>query len=117
PPPPFPPPGPRPPGPPPRPADGPGPGGESLHFRLKPASVDGVRAEIVAAAPRAAARDPLVDALTMLGLCLAVIEAALLLAMLLQVRLGLRPLARLRDAVADVRAGRNERLPADQPAE
>jgi len=117
PPPPFPPPGPRPPGPPPRPADGPGPGGESLHFRLKPASVDGVRAEIVAAAPRAAARDPLVDALTMLGLCLAVLEAALLLAMLLQVRLGLRPLARLRDAVADVRAGRNERLPADQPAE
>jgi signal transduction histidine kinase len=117
PPPPFPPPGPHPPGPPPRPADGPGPGGESLHFRLKSVPVDGVRAEIVAAAPRAAVRGPLVDALTMLGLCLAVLEAALLLAMLLQVRLGLRPLARLRDAVADVRAGRGERLPADQPSE
>jgi signal transduction histidine kinase len=117
PPPPSPPRGPRPPGPPPHPADGPGPGGQSLHFRIKSVPVDGVRAEIVAAAPRAAVREPLADALAVLGLCLAVLEGALLLAMLLQVRLGLRPLARLRDAVADVRAGRNERLPADQPTE
>jgi signal transduction histidine kinase len=109
--------GPRPPAAPPRPADGPGPGGDELHFRIKVVSVDGFRAEIVAAAPRAAVRGPLVDALAMLGLCLAVLEAALLLAMLLQVRLGLRPLARLRDAVADVRAGRSERLPTGQPAE
>jgi signal transduction histidine kinase len=117
PPPPFPPPEPRPSGPPPRPADGLGPGGDALHFRIKVISVDGARAEIVAAAPRAAVRGPLVDALTILGLCLAMLEAALLLAMLLQVRLGLRPLARLRDDVARVRTGRRERLPADQPAE
>jgi signal transduction histidine kinase len=37
--------------------------------------------------------------------------------MLLQVRLGLRPLDRLRDAVAAIRAGRRERLPEAQPFE
>jgi signal transduction histidine kinase len=106
-----------PPFPPPRPADGPGPGGDALHFRVKAVMVGGVRAEIVAAAPRAAIRDPLIDALTTLGLCLGVLEIVLLLAILLQVRLGLRPLARLRAAIADIRTGRRERLPTEQPAE
>jgi hypothetical protein len=36
------------------------------------------------------------------------------LAIVLQVRLGLRPLERLRQAVADVRTGRSERVPAEQ---
>jgi len=116
-PPPLPPVGSRPAAPPPLPADGQGPGGDALHFRVKVVAVEDVRAEIVATAPRAAVRGPLFDALTILGLALAALEGALLLAMLLQVRLGLRPLARLRDAVADVRAGRSERLPSDQPAE
>lgn len=108
---------PPPPFPPPRPADGPGPGGEPLHFRMKTVTVGGVPAEIVAAAPRAAVRDPLIGALTTLGLCLGALEIVLLLAILLQVRLGLRPLARLRAAIADIRAGRRERLPDDQPTE
>lgn len=111
-------PGPLPPaGPPPRAAHGPGPGGAELYFRLKSLVVDGAPVDIVATAPRTAVRDPLVNALTMLGLCLGVLELVLLLAILLQVRLGLRPLARLRSAIADVRAGRRERLPADQPTE
>jgi signal transduction histidine kinase len=46
-----------------------------------------------------------------------VLGGGLLAAIFLQVRLGLRPLARLRTAVADIRAGRRERLPTDQPAE
>lgn len=108
---------PPPPFPPPRPADGPGPGGVPQHFRIKTVMVGGTPAEIVAAAPRAAVRDPLIDALTTLGLCLGALEIVLLLAILLQVRLGLRPLALLRAAIADVRAGRRERLPADQPTE
>lgn len=106
-----------PPFPPPRPADGPGPGGEPTHFRTRTLMVDGVPAEIVAAAPRAAVRDPLADALMTLGLCLGALEIVLLLAILLQVRLGLRPLALLRAAIADVRAGRREQLPPDQPSE
>ena len=114
-----PPPPPRPgaPPPPPRPGDGPGPSGEALHFRIKTVTIGGVPAEIVAAAPRAAMRDPLIDALTTLGLCLGALEIVLLLSILLQVRLGLRPLARLRATIADVRAGRRERLPDDQPTE
>ncbi|MBS0222920.1 MAG: sensor histidine kinase [Proteobacteria bacterium] len=103
--------------PPPRPADGPGPGGEALHFRIQTLTVDGVPAEVVAAAPRAAIRDPLADALITLGLCLGALEIVLLLAILLQVRLGLRPLTLMRAAIADIRAGRRERLPADQPTE
>jgi len=111
-------PGPLPPaGPPPRPADGPGPDGDHLYFRIKSVLVDGIPVEIVATAPRAAVRDPLVNALMLLGLCLGILELVLLFAILLQVRLGLRPLARLRTAIADVRAGRQERLPADQPTE
>ena len=109
--------GPPPNWPPPGTAHGPGPEGDALYLRIKNVTVSGVSAEITAAAPRAAIRDPLINALTTLALCLGVLEIVLLLAVLLQVRLGLRPLARLRAAITDVRAGRRERLPADQPAE
>lgn len=116
---PFPPPPPPPPGhpPPPRPADGMGPNDQPLHFRILKLSVAGVPVEIVAAAPRAAVLGPLGEAMTTLGLSLAVLGAALVIAIVLQVRLGLRPLDRLRRAVAEVRAGRREQLPEDQPAE
>jgi len=39
------------------------------------------------------------------------------LAIVLQIRLGLRPLERLRQALADVRTGRSERVPSRQPQE
>ena len=106
-----------PPPPPPRPADGPGPNDQALHYRLQHFAVDGVPVEIVAAAPRAAVMGPLREAMTTLGLSLLVLGVALVLAIVFQVRLGLRPLDRLRRAVADVRAGRLERLPEDQPNE
>ena len=102
---------------PPRAADGDGPNGQSLHYRIKSAAVSGVPVDIVASAPRAAVMDPLLDAMTMLGLSLTVLGVALVLAMLLQVRLGLRPLAGLRNALADVRAGRSDHVPAEQPIE
>ena len=100
-----------------RPADGPGPDGVPLHFRVQPLSVSGIPATIVASAPRDAVIGPLREAMTTLGLSLAVLGLALVLAIVLQVRLGLRPLERLRRALADVRAGRRERVPAEQPAE
>jgi signal transduction histidine kinase len=103
--------------PPPRPADGPGPYAEPLHFRIKHIVLDDTPAEIVVSAPRAAVIDPLREAMVTLGLSLLVLGAALLIAIVLQVRLGLRPLERLRQAVAEVRAGRRERVPADQPIE
>jgi signal transduction histidine kinase len=72
---------------------------------------------IVATAPRAAVRAPLREAMTTLAVSLAALGLALILAILLQVRLGLRPLEQLREAVVDVRTGRSERVPAEQPLE
>ncbi len=104
-------------GPPPRSAEGAGPGGMVLYFRVKNIDASGVPVEIAATAPRGAIRDPLLNALLTLGLCLGALEAVLLLAILLQVKLGLRPLTLLRAAIADIRVGRRDRLPAGQPSE
>jgi signal transduction histidine kinase len=60
---------------------------------------------------------PLREAMITLAISLVVLGAALVVAMLLQVRLGLRPLERLRQSVADVRAGRSEAVPEQQPLE
>lgn len=104
-------------GPPPRPADGPGPGGEALHYRIQHIAIAGLPVEIVATSPRAAVMAPLREAMTTLGLALLALGAALLIAIILQVRLGLRPLDRLRGAIAEVRAGRRSTVPEEQPAE
>jgi signal transduction histidine kinase len=55
--------------------------------------------------------------MTTLAISLGVLGLALVVAIVLQVRLGLRPLERLRQAVADVRSGRSETVPAEQPLE
>jgi signal transduction histidine kinase len=101
----------------PRPADGMGPDAEYLHYRIKPVKVSGFDITIVTSAPRAAVLGPLREAMTTLGISLAVLGLALVLAIMLQVRLGLRPLESLRRAVADVRSGRLERVPSRQPQE
>jgi signal transduction histidine kinase len=101
----------------PAPADGVGPRGERLHFRIQQAMVGGAPVTIVASAPRAAVSGPLREAMTTLAVSLLILGLALVLAIVLQVRLGLRPLERLRQAVADVRTGRSERVPAEQPRE
>lgn len=103
--------------PPPRPADGPGPNGQALHYRIQHLVFDGVSVEIVATAPRDAVSGPLREAMTTLGLSLLALGVALVLAIVLQVRLGLRPLDRLRNSIAEVREGRQERVPEEQPAE
>lgn len=108
---------PPPPGERPRPADGPGPSAEPLHFRIRTIARSGVNVTIAASAPRDAVLGPLRSAMTTLAVSLAVLAIALVTAMLLQVRLGLRPLERLRRAVAEVRAGRAESVPEPQPLE
>ncbi len=104
-------------GPPPRAADGPGPNGQALHYRVQRLVIGDTPIEIVAAAPRAAVIGPLREAMTTLGLSLLVLCGALVTAIVLQVRLGLRPLDRLRQSIADVRAGRQSLVPEEQPAE
>lgn len=101
----------------PAPADGVGPFGEALHYRIKDVLVSGVHAQIVASAPRAAVNGPLREAMVTLAIALSVLAIALILAMFLQVRLGLRPLDRLRRSIADVRAGRRDQVPERQPRE
>ncbi len=101
----------------PRPADGPGPDRKPVHFRIQHLDLMGVPVTIAASAPRAAVVGPLRSAILTLGLALAALGVALVLAMLLQVRLGLRPLERLRESIADVRRGHIDRVPEDQPME
>ena len=101
----------------PKPADGPGPDDDHLHYRIKQTTVAGLAVTIVASAPRAAVWGPLREAMTTLAISLVVLGIALVLAIMLQVRLGLRPLERLRQSVADVRVGRSERVPSRQPLE
>lgn len=101
----------------PKAGDGRGPDDEHLHYRIQQVMVSGTPATIVVSAPRGAVWGPLREAMTTLAISLAALGTALVLAIMLQVRLGLRPLERLRQSVADVRAGRSERVPARQPLE
>jgi signal transduction histidine kinase len=101
----------------PRPADGIGPDDEHLHYRLKSVKAGALDVMIVTSAPRGAVLGPLREAIVTLGISLALLGLALVLAIVLQIRLGLRPLERLRQALADVRTGRGERVPSRQPQE
>lgn len=100
-----------------RPADGPAPNGMPLHFRIFETLAGDRPITIIASAPRAAIFAPLRAALATLAISLLILGAALVLAMIFQVRLGLRPLERLRRGIADVRGGAIERVPEDQPRE
>jgi signal transduction histidine kinase len=101
----------------PRPADGIGPDEEHLHYRLKSVKVGTIDVMIVTSAPRGAVLGPLREAMTTLGISLALLGLALVLAIMFQIKLGLRPLERLRHALTDVRTGRSERVPSRQPQE
>jgi signal transduction histidine kinase len=99
------------------PADGIGPFDQRLHYRILGLSVSGTPVTIVATAPRDAVLGPLGEAMRTLAVSLVVLAVALISAVLIQIRLGLRPLERLRQAVADVRSGIRERVPDAQPSE
>jgi signal transduction histidine kinase len=101
----------------PAPADGIGPFDQRIHYRILSVSVSGKPVTIVATAPRSAVLGPLGEAMRTLAISLAVLAIALISAVLIQIRLGLRPLERLRQAVADVRSGIEERIPDAQPSE
>lgn len=72
---------------------------------------------ITVAAPRAVVDRMRRAATAPLLLSLAALGAFLIVATLVQLRLGLRPLVRLRDSLAAVRDGRMTRVPDDQPSE
>jgi len=90
---------------------------QPLQMRARSDVIGDHAVTIVATAPRSAIWRPLFEALSSVLIALAIAGAALVFAMLLQVRIGLRPLQALRAAVADVRAGKRDRIPPNQPEE
>ena len=110
---------PGPPGPPgpPLTGGGEGAGGLPLRLRLRHLDVAGRPVTVVAAAPRQAVLGPLWDVMAPVLAILGLLGAGLLFGVLLQVRLGLRPLGRLRGELARVRAGRTARIAGPQPRE
>lgn len=97
--------------------EGEGPLGEPLRVRVKRVRIGDEEAMVAAAAPLRALAGPLHEALTPLVVTLVLLAAGLIGGVLLQVRLGLRPLGQLRDALSQVRTGRAERITGPQPSE
>lgn len=102
---------------PPQPAEGRTEQGVRVHARQ--VTIPSARGPVTisAAAPRAVVARPIRSALVPLLAMLAGLGVLLAAASLLQLRLGLRPLRRLRDEVAAIRAGERARVDEDQPTE
>ena len=88
-----------------------------MHERRLVIGTDAGPVTLIAAAPRDVVRRPVLGALTPLLATLALLGAVLAAAALAQIRLGLRPLRRLRDGMITIRAGDADRLSTDQPEE
>jgi signal transduction histidine kinase len=101
----------------PKSAEGERPDGETLHWRILEVPFGMQTVTIAAGAPYRAISGPLREALLPLGLALLTLGILLFGALFAQVRLGLRPLADLRIGLADIRAGRRNALPGNQPSE
>lgn len=101
----------------PGPANGIGPRGERLYLREQLVPVGGSWATITASAPAHALVRPLRDALLPVIVSMLALGLLLGIASVVQLRLGLRPLGRLKKGLEDVRTGRAERIGGDQPTE
>jgi len=97
--------------------DGTGPRDEQLRVRVQRFYLGSRPVTIAASAPLHALAGPLHEALTPLIVTLVLLAATLIGGVFLQVRLGLRPLARLRGELAQVRSGKAERVMGAQPIE
>ncbi|MBZ6382459.1 MAG: HAMP domain-containing histidine kinase [Sphingomonas sanguinis] len=101
----------------PHPADGRTEQGVRVHARQITIPSPRGPVTISAAAPRAVVARPIRAALVPLLAMLAGLGVLLAAASLIQLRLGLRPLHRLREEVAAIRTGERARVDEDQPAE
>ena len=101
----------------PRPIDSRDRSGQAVHERRLVIATDAGPVILTAAAPRDVVRRPVLAALTPLLATLAALGAVLAAAALAQIRLGLRPLRRLRGGVSAIRTGAADRLSTDQPEE
>jgi signal transduction histidine kinase len=101
----------------PRPLDGWDRNGRPLHYRILILNRPRGIVTIVAAAPRRIVDRPLAAAMTPLLVSLLLLGLFLAFALIVQVRVGLRPLRRLRDHLAAVRAGSARRIDVAEPIE
>ncbi|WP_037487886.1 sensor histidine kinase [Sphingomonas phyllosphaerae] len=91
--------------------------GGTLHARTITLTTRRGDVTLTAAAPRDVIARPIEGALTPLLMALAGVAALLTGALLVQLRIALRPLRRLREQVAAIRIGAREQVDEDQPAE
>ena len=113
------------------PGQGPGPGtrpgpgaldgrdrsGDQLHARQVTVETGAGQVVLTAAAPRDVITQPVRSALAPLLATLALLGAVLGMAAVVQIRLGLRPVRRLRAAVGAIRRGDATAVDSDQPVE
>lgn len=103
--------------PPPHPLDGRDATGRWLHYRITSLPTSGGPVYILAAGPRAIVERPLRGAMAPLLLSLLLLGLFLTVALIVQLRVGLRPLTRLRVMMAEVRAGRLRAITVSEPTE
>lgn len=91
--------------------------GQALHVRTTLTTVAGKVIVVAASAPRSAIDGPMREALISLVGSLLILGIGLVLATFFQVRMGLRPLRRLKDTLVEIRAGTQHHVPPEQPGE
>lgn len=95
-----------------------GPGNQSLRFLTRNVSLPGREGLILTVAGDAGAlRDQILSFATSVAITLAVFGIGLIAATFIQIRWGLRPLDRVRAALAELRAGERTRVEGSFPAE
>lgn len=100
-----------------RPLDGIDADGRAVHGRIATIPIAGGDVFAIAVGPRAIVDRPLRAATGPLLLSLGLLAAFLLLALLVQLRIGLKPLRRLGTMVGEVRAGDRGRIEIAEPTE
>ena len=102
-----------------RPQQGRPQSGESdrAYVRAAERQTAGGSVQITASAPREILERQRTSAIVPILATMAALSLALIVSMLLQLRIGLKPLDRLKRGLADVRAGRLTRIAGAQPAE
>lgn len=101
----------------PRPHEGRDPAGRPVHARQLTLDTQTGKIIITAIAPRTVIERPIRGAMAPLLIGLALLGGILALSSLLQILHGLRPLRRLRDDLAAIRAGRQRSVSEEQPEE
>ena len=96
-----------------------GPGDSPLRVQtmLVPAGIPGEQLLLVASAPMVKVTDDVVDVSTHLLVAFALLGLGLLIAVLVQIRIALRPIEAIGKGISDIHLGAVDRLDGDFPAE